>query len=148
MNPLFSSRTIARLARAWALIALLPIVLAPLFLAPMMQAQDSQTLNKHARKVYKTLSKYDAGAFLHLEMQNGSDLYGRLGTLEGASFRFVDSDNNATETIAYDNVDRVRHNAQTVSERDYPRPHRHLLPLLLIGAAAGAGAAVYFTYIH
>ncbi|HVC48438.1 MAG TPA: hypothetical protein VND90_14450 [Terracidiphilus sp.] len=113
-----------------------------------MQAQDSHTLSKHARKVYKTLSKYRTHTYLHLEMRDGSDAYGTLGALEDASFRFVDSNNNATETIAYDSVERVRRDAQTVSERNYPHHHRHLLPLLLIGAAAGAAAAVYFTYVQ
>jgi hypothetical protein len=138
MKTLFRSRTIAHLALAWALIALLPMCLA----------QNSHTLDKHARKVYKTLSRYPTNTYLHLQMRDGTDLFGTLGTMKGASFGFVDSDNNATETIAYDSVDRVRHDAQTVSEGDYPHPHRHLLPALLIGAVAGAGAAVYFTYIH
>lgn len=138
MKTLFRSRTIARLALAWTLIAVLP----------MLQAQAPRTLSKHARKVYKTLSKYQSDSYLHLEMRDGSDIYGTLGPMSASTFQFVDSDSNATRTIAYANVDRVRRDAQTVSERDYPRPHRHLFPILLIGAAAGAGAAVYFTYVQ
>lgn len=138
MNPLFRSRTMALLAVALAWAALLP----------MCGAQNSHSMDKHGRKVLKMLSKYSEGTYLHLEMRDGSDHYGTLGSLQDTSFGFVDSDNNASETIAYENVDRVRHDAQMVSERDYPRPHRHMLPLLLIGAAAGASAAVYFTYVH
>lgn len=138
MNSHFRTRTITLLAVALAWTAFLP----------MCQAQNPHSLDKHARKVVKTLSKYDKGAYLHLEMRDGSDLYGTLGSMQDATFQFVSSDNNATQTVAYENVDRVRHDAQSVSDRDYPRPHRHMLPLLLIGAAAGASAAVYFTYVH
>lgn len=138
MKTHFRTRTIALLAVALAWTALLP----------MCGAQNSNTMDKHARKVMKTLSKYDKGTYLHLEMRDGSDLYGTLGSMQDTTFGFVDSDNNAAQTVAYGNVDRVRHDAQSVSERDYPRPHRHLLPLLLIGAAGAAGTAVYFTYVH
>lgn len=138
MNTHFRTRTIALLAVALAWTALLP----------MCRAQNSHSLDKHARKVLKTLSKCDKGTYLHLEMRDGSDLYGTLGSMQDSTFGFVNSDSNATQTVAYENVDRVRHDAQSVGEREYPRPHRHLLPLLLIGAAAGASAAVYFTYVH
>ncbi|HEU5351795.1 MAG TPA: hypothetical protein VFU55_09375 [Terracidiphilus sp.] len=152
MNPLFRSRTIAGLAFTVALTALLPMCRAQRMQAQNTDAQNTQmdrhTLDKHARKVEKTLSKYEAGAYVHLEMRDGTDLFGTLGALEDTSFRFVDTDNNATDTIAYDSVERVRHDAQKVDEREYPHHHRHLLPVLLIGAAAGAGAAVYFTYVH
>ncbi|HUX44962.1 MAG TPA: hypothetical protein VMV57_09445 [Terracidiphilus sp.] len=137
MNPLFCSKSMVRLALAWTLIGILP----------MCQAQGAGNLSKHARKVHKTLERYAAGSYLHLELSDGTDLYGTLGSLADTSFGFVDSDNNATQSVTYESVDHVRRDAPTVSRGDYPHHHGRLLKVVLVGAAAAAGFAVYEVYV-
>jgi hypothetical protein len=108
------------------------------------QAQDLGQLDKHARKVQHRLAKYGTGSYLHLVLSDDTESYGALGTLSENSFTFISADSNATATYAYDDVDRVRTDKEIIGEGAEPRRHiRHLVPILLTAATAGAGALAY-----
>ncbi len=109
-----------------------------------VQAQDFGRLDKHARKVQHRLAKYRTGSYLHLVLSDETDSYGALGTLSDASFTFTSADTNAVTTYAYSDIDRVRTDKEIIGEGAEPRRHiRHLVPILVTAATAGAGAAVY-----
>jgi hypothetical protein len=112
--------------------------------ASAAQTQNSSQLDKHARKVQHQLAKFRAGSYLHLELRGDTDSYGAIGTLSGASFTFISADSNATTTYMYNDVDRVRTDKEVIGEGAEPHRHiRHLIPIVVTVAAAGAGAAVY-----
>ena len=112
-------------------------------LLPACQARASTTLDKHARKIQRKLSRYPAGAHLRLVMRDHSDQYGSLGTLSDASFSFTDSDANKTETHLYSEVAGVEKGKEYIGEGAGSGHHiRHLLPILIVAAAAGTAAVI------
>jgi hypothetical protein len=112
-------------------------------LLPACQAQTATTLDKHARKIHKKLAHYPAGAYLHLTLRDHSDQYGSLGSLSDASFRFTNSDANKTETHLYSEVAGVKKGKEYIGEGAGSEHHvRHLVPILIVAAAAGTAAAI------
>jgi hypothetical protein len=131
---LFSGgRSLVRVVLAGALIACVPLC----------QAQSAPHLDKHARKIHHKLAKYPSGQYLHLMLRNSTDAYGALGELAPASFTFINADSNAAATYSYAEVDRIRTNKEAIGTGTAPRRHfRHLVPIVICVAAAGAAAAV------
>jgi len=108
------------------------------------QARNPGQLDKHARKVQHRLAKYGTGSYLHLVLSDDTESYGALGTLSENSFTFTSADSNATATYTYDDVDRVRTDKEIIGEGAEPHRHiRHLVPMLVTAATAGAGAIAY-----
>ena len=97
--------------------------------APACLAKQSTNLSKRARKVEKKLVHYAAGSHLHLVMRDGSDRFGTLGKLSATSFSFTDEDNNAVETIHYEDVTSAKKGSAAIGEGSV-RHHRFHLPCL------------------
>jgi hypothetical protein len=123
------------------LVVSLSFALALTTALPAAQAQSGAPLDKHARRVEKHLTKYQAGSFLQVDFRDGSQMIGSLGTLSAASFQFTNSDSNKIMTIAYTEVSRVSKGKEYIGEGSEPDHHVRLLVPLIVGAVA-AGAAV------
>jgi hypothetical protein len=127
----FGRKSIARLALTWILLVMIPAC----------QAQSAPSLGKHARKVYKRLNKYPAGAYLTVSLRDGTDSSGVLKTVNDTSFTIVDVDNNQPETYAYGNVAKVERGKEYIGEGSEPRRHIPLWVPVVVGVVA-AGAVV------
>lgn len=137
MKVLFGRKSLVRLALASLLFATVAIAVAP-----TSQAQSRE--DKHARKVHKKLAKYPAGRYLHLVLSNGTNDYGALGTISDASFTFKSADTNATTTISYSDVDKIKTDRQAIGAGT--APHRYIRPrtYVILGAiTAGAIVAAF-----
>lgn len=111
---------------------------------PASPAQSGVHLDKHARKVHRKLAKYRSGSYLHLVMSDETNNYGALGALSEASFTFTNADSNATATYSYGDIDEVKTDKERIGEGTEPRRHiRHLVPILIGVAAAGAAGGIY-----
>jgi len=118
-------------------------LIALMVLPPACQAQTATTLDKHARKIHNRLSHYTAGTYLRLTLRDHSDQYGSLGTLSETSFSFTNSDANKTETHPYSEIASVRKGKEYIGEGTGSGHHiRHLVPILIVAAAAGTAAAI------
>ena len=107
-------------------------------------AQPTPNLDRHARKIQHKLARYQNGRYLHLVLSDDSSAYGAINTLSNASFTFTNADSNSVSTYPYDAVDKVKTDKESIGEGTEPRRHiRHLVPLVVGAAAAGAGAAIY-----
>lgn len=106
-------------------------------------AQTASQLDKHARKIQHKLTKYRQGSYLHLVLSNAPDTYGALGALSDASFTFTSAETNASTTYRYDEVDRVKTDKQTIGQGAEPIHIRHIVPIVITGAAIAAGALTY-----
>lgn len=137
MKALFGSKSIVKLALASLLFATVALACAP---AAHAQARD----DKHARRIHKKLAKYSAGRYLHLVLNNGTNDYGALGAVSGASFTFKNADTNATETLAYGDVDKVGTDREAIGEGTGPRHYIRPRTYVIVGAiAAGAIIAAF-----
>jgi hypothetical protein len=125
----------------WLAVAVLPFTMAP-----AAYSQQNPNLDKHARRVEKKLSKFRPGSFVQIDLRNGSQSLGSLGALADDSFQLTDTDNNKTETFAYDDVAEVRKGKEYIGEGSEPghRP-RFLVPVVLSAAAAAAAVAIVET---
>jgi hypothetical protein len=126
----------------------LALVVATVTIVPAAFAQQSLSpsvsLDKHARKIEKKLSKLRAGSLVQLNLRNDSTSLGSLGALSDASFQITDTDNNRTETFAYSDVAQVRKAKEYIGEGSEPGHHLHVsLPVLIVAGAVAAGAATY-----
>jgi hypothetical protein len=122
----------------------LTIVFVTFAVAPASFAQQNPSLDKHARKVEKKLSKFRAGSFVQVDFRDNSTSLGSLGSLSASTFQFTDSDNNKTETFAYRDVAQVRPAKEYIGEGSEPGRHFHVsLPVLIAAGAVAAGAATY-----
>jgi hypothetical protein len=110
---------------------------------PVCQAQSPTNLSKHARRVQRRLGKYPAGSYLDVVLRDSSEVMGTLGVLSAASFTITNTDTNTTETHTYGEVAHVGRAKQYIGAGSEPEHHiRHLVPILIGAAAAGAAAAV------
>jgi hypothetical protein len=138
MNARFHCRATMRLVVSWILIALIPLY---------GQAQQQvPPLNKHAKKIQKSLAKYPSGSFLHIFLRDHTDRFGNLGTLSETSFEFTDANTAATTTISYDDVDHVTPGSSAQAKIGGRPRHRSALGFFVImgvavGVAIGAIAA-------
>jgi hypothetical protein len=108
---------------------------------PLVQAQTNPTLDRHARKMEKKLSKYRIGSYVQVERRDSSETIGALGEMSGSTFQLVNADTNRTETLAYDDITQVRAGKEYIGEGS-EHSHRRLLVPIVVGAAAAAAAVV------
>lgn len=129
----FRRKSIAHVAIAWALIAIVPA----------SQAESAAHLEKHARKIEKRLAKYRPGAFLQIDLRDDTEALGSLGALSDATFQLTNSDSNKTMTISYADVAHVKKGKEYIGAGSEPEHHiPHLVPILIGVVAAGAAVAV------
>jgi hypothetical protein len=111
---------------------------------PVARAQQSHNLDKRARKIEKKLAKLRAGSYVDIDLRNGSESLGALGSRTDATFQITDADNNKSETFAYNDVARVRKGTAYIGQGSEPGHHSlHLVPLIIGAAAVAAGVATY-----
>lgn len=110
---------------------------------PAFQAETTASLDRHARKMEKKLSKFRPGSFVHVEFRDRNETLGSLGALSDSTFQLTSADNNRTESYAYGDVLDVHKGKQYIGEGSEPghRP-RLLVPIILSAAAAAAVVAV------
>lgn len=116
-------------------------VLAVFFLIPSLLlcqvAQPAQSLDRHARKIQKTLASYVSGSTVFIELRDGSQSLGTLGTLSSTSFELI-GHSGATQSLAYADVERVRKADFANGNRAVFRHHHGLIVgLILAGALVG-----------
>lgn len=118
------------------------VALAALVLAvSTCQAQSSSpNLDKHARRIHKTLTHYSSGTYVDLVLRDGSQSAGSLGAVNAASFTITNADNNVPETHSYGDVYRVEKGREYIGAGSEGH-HIHWVRWSAIGVAA-AGAAV------
>jgi hypothetical protein len=133
MQSIFHSRSVIRFALALLLAAIVP--------ACMAQAAfpAAHTLDKHARRLHKRLTRYSSGTYVSVVLRDGSHTAGALGAVDAASLTMTNSDTNAPETHAYMEVASVQKSREYIGEGS--QRHIHWVRWGLVGAAA-AGAAV------
>jgi hypothetical protein len=143
MKTMLGGRSMVRLALAWVLIGLIaPVGL--IGVVPACQAQGTANLDKHARKIHKRLSRYAAGTYVNVELRDGTERAGLLGTVTPASFTLTDSDSNAQEAHAYDDVARVSKSREYIGEGSESGHHmRAWVPVVVGVVAAGAVATAF-----
>lgn len=120
-------------------IVFLCTLLAPLPLSRMgfCNAETTQHMEKHTRKIEKKLTKYAPGTYLRIVFRDHSESLGIVGRLETTSFTFTDADSNATQSYQYADVASVEKGETYVGEGS----RRRHLPRLLVFGLAGAAAA-------
>ncbi|HTW61736.1 MAG TPA: hypothetical protein VMD55_07990 [Terracidiphilus sp.] len=129
MQIFFGGRSIIRLA----------LVLTLLAMVPAAQAQSGANLNKHERKIHKRLLHYAQGTYVKVELRDGTERDGLLGAVAPASFILTDSDSNAEETHAYNDVARVSRSREYIGEGSESGHHfRPWVPVVVGAVAAGA----------
>ncbi|HEY1805098.1 MAG TPA: hypothetical protein VGG45_11540 [Terracidiphilus sp.] len=135
----FTVRVLAALALASFA---LPAVAAPAALS------SSAPLDKHARRIEKRLAKFRQGAILDFEFRDSSQTFGSLGPLSAASFQFIDSDSNKTQTHLYADLVEVKKSKEYIGEGSEPRHHIRLLVPILIGAGVAAGGIAAYEFLR
>jgi hypothetical protein len=134
MQTVFGSRSVVRLMLAWTLLAVVAAC----------QAQAPANLTKHERKIQKRLLHYVPGTYVNVEMRDGSDRAGLLGTVDAGSFTLINSDSNAQEAHAYSEVARVSKSTEYIGEGSGSGHHfRPWVPVLVGVVAAGAVATAF-----
>jgi hypothetical protein len=141
MKTIFGGRSLVRpglvrLALGWVLIGLVAVV-------PACQAESTANLDKHARKIHKHLARYAAGTYVNVELRDGTERAGLLGTVAPASFTLTDSDSNAQEVHAYSDVARVSESREYIGEGSGPRHHLRVWVPVVGVLAAGAAVTAF-----
>jgi hypothetical protein len=121
----------------------LVVVLFTFSAVPAAFAQQSPGLDKHARKIEKKLARLRAGSIVQIDLRNHSTSLGSLGSLSADTFQVTDSDNNKTETFAYNDVAQVHKAKEYIGEGSEPGRLHVPLPVLIAAGAVAAGAATY-----
>ena len=121
----------------------LALVLSLLGNAVIAPAQSAVPLDKHSRKVQKELAKYPQNSNLHIVLKNSPDAFGALGPMTQTGFTFTSAENNATANYRYSEVDKVKTDRQRIGRGAEPIQFRHLMPVVIAGAAVAAGALTY-----
>ena len=135
MKRIFAGKSMVGLALVWSLLATL------LAAGPACQAQSSPNLDKHARKVYKKLTKYRSGTCLNVALRDGTESTGELGALTPTAFTITNADNNTPETHQYSEVAGVQRGREYIGAGSGPGHHIRLWVPVVVGVVA-AGAAV------
>ena len=123
-------------------ITLTCILLASVLLANAPAGQAQASLDRHARKIQKKLSRFPTGSYLHLVLHGSTNNYGALGTVSDASFTFKSSDTNAESTYSYSDIVRVETDREPIGQGS-EREHHYIRPrTLIIAGILAAGACV------
>jgi hypothetical protein len=130
-------RSSFRFAILWAIVSSIAIGQAQ---------QTSVHLDRHARKVQKTLALYSPGSFLHITLRDQSDQFGELGKVTPASFELLDTKTHAATPYAYADVRSIESGSAVQSAGWASQwPRRHWIPLAIVAVAAGVGGGILAT---
>jgi hypothetical protein len=87
------------------------------------------------------MERFAAGAYVNVELRDGTERAGQLGEVAPAAFTLTDSDTNAMETHAYSEVVRVSESKEYIGEGSGSGHHfRPWVPIVAGMLAAGAAA--------
>ena len=117
-----------RLLAAWMLIPALVV------------CQTAQPLDRHARKIQKTLAGWPEGAAIFVTENDGSQHVGQLGTLKAASFELVERQGNRL-AIDYAAVKSLQR-AGAANNDGWLSRHRHGLVVGLVTAGVLVGLLI------
>jgi hypothetical protein len=128
-------RSSLRFAIIWAVVSTMVVCLA--------QEQPAH-LNRHARKVQRSLADYPPGSFLHIVLHDRSDRFGELGKKTSTSFELLDTKTREPASFTYSDV-RKLDVGSTIEGNGWGHhwPHVRLVPLTIVAAAAVAGAMTF-----
>lgn len=138
MRTLWGGRSLVRVALAWTLLGIVPAIQVP-----AIQAQSAANLDRHERKIHNRLERYPAGTYVNVEMRDGSDRAGLLGTVAPASFTLTDSDSNAQEVHAYREVAHVTRSREFIGQGSVHHFFRPWVPAAVGVLAAGAAVTAF-----
>ena len=110
-------------------------------------ATSAASLDKHARRIEKRLSRFRQGTILDFEFRDSSQTFGSLGPLSAASFQFTDSDSNKTQTHLYSDLVEVKKSKEYIGDGSVHH-HVHLLVPIIIGAGVAAGGIAAYEILH
>lgn len=130
-------RFFLRLAILWAIITSIAVC----------QAQvPSSHLSKRAQKIHAALTVYPSGSFLHIILRDGSERFGELGDLGATTFELRDIEFHAASWLEYNAVKSVG-NVNTIKRTAWSPHWQHsgLIPVVIVGVAAGVGVAILAT---
>lgn len=134
MNGL-DRKSISCLAIALTLVAMTPNALA--------EHDPNASLEKHARKIEKKISKFQPGSYVLVELRDSSEHLGALNAMSDSTFQITSADNNKLETYTYTDVAQVRKGTEYIGEgsESHHRP-RFLVPVVITAAAAAAAYGI------
>lgn len=128
-------RSSFRCAILWAIVSSIAVC----------QAQQPH-LDRHARKIQKTVMLYSSGSFLHITLRDRSDQFGELGKVTPISFELLDTKTRTATPFAYADVRNVERGNESQSAGWISQwPRRHWVPLAIVAVAAGAGGVILAT---
>jgi len=128
-------RSSFRCAILWAIVSAIAIC----------QAQQPH-LDRHARKVQKTVLLYSSGSFLHITLRDRSDQFGELGKVTPISFELLDAKSRTATQFAFADVRDVERGNENQSASWVSQwPRRHWIPLAVVAVAAGVGGGILAT---
>jgi len=100
-------------------------------------APPSQSLDKHARKIQKTLASFQPGSIVFIEMRDQTQYLGTLGLLSAETFT-LNPRKGAVLNLAYADVRRVQQAEARTSNVIVVRHHNGLVfGLILTGVIVG-----------
>ncbi len=136
MTSFFGGKSLLRLATALTLIAIMPVCLAE----SGAGIGASTNPDKHTRKIHRELSRFQAGSYIHLDFRDGSERTALLDSLDESSFTVTNAENNARETHAYADIQRVTREKNYIGEgsEGHVRHIRLWVPITIGVLAAGA----------
>lgn len=121
-------RFVSRFLAVWMLIPALVV------------CQTAQPLDRHARKIQKTLAGWPQGAVVFVTENDGSQHVGQLGPLAPASFELVQRSGDRV-TVDYASVSRVL-KADSVRGNGMFFRHRHGIVVALVTAGVFTGLLI------
>lgn len=130
---LFSIRSVVRLLAVWTVI---PAMLL------CQVAQPAQPLDKHARKIQKTLASYPPDSTVLVVMRearqyDAGQYLGRLGNVQTTGFELIRRDGEVLK-LSYSDVRRVQKaDANTGNVVHFRHRHNLLVGVIVVGALVG-----------
>lgn len=128
--------------------ALTMVSIAPMCQAESGSSNSTASLDKHARKVHRELTRFRPGNYLRLTFTDHAERTVALDSLEDTSFTVTNAETNNRETHTYDEIARVTRKKYYIGEGS--EAHVRHIPLwvpITVGVLA-AGAAVTAAEVH
>jgi len=144
MISLCGGKSLRHAVKTLTLIAALVLTLiaaAPLCRAESGSSDRGPSLDKHARKIHRELTRFRTGSYLRLTLSDSSERIVALDSLEDTSFTVTNAENNTRETHPYAEIERVTHEKDYIGEGSEGREHHVKLWVPIVGVLA-AGAAL------
>lgn len=129
-------RSWLRALATWILLPAITVCQVPQS-APTPSQQSSPQLDRHARRIQKTLASYPAGTTIQIELRDHTTRFGDLGALSPESFELLDHHSHVPTTYAYSDVAHAVRAASVSPNRVVFHPHRGVTHYVLLGVIAG-----------